>query len=168
MLIPSAYRKRLSRQVIWWRKSNDLCHNLFVNYCRQNAEGHVLFNAVHKLFSIEMEPSFWYHEKDTRKGIANSYYRSLCIKCDHMRMEIGLAWKLTCICDKNVLILKLIINKSPISPINLPMLVCFIWVTKRKKSSYEATYIIPLLALYKYVYMPLNMYTVKTHFQRFK
>lgn len=32
---------------------------------------------------------------------------------------------------------------------------------KTKKSSYEATYMIPLLALYKYVYMPLNMYTVK-------
>lgn len=45
------------------------------------------------------------------------------------------------------------------------MLVCFIWVTKRKKSSYEATYIIPLLALYKYVNMPLNMYTVKRTFR---
>lgn len=83
-------------------------------------------------------------------------------------MEIALAWKLTCICDKNFLILKLIINKSPISPNKFAYASLFYMGNKTKKSSYEATYIIPLLALYKYVYMPLNMYTVKTHFQRFK
>lgn len=81
-----------------------------------------------------------------------------------MWMEIGFIWKLICICDKNVLILKLIINKSLIFFINLFMLVCFIWVIKWKKLSYEVIYIILLLVLYKYVYMLLNMYIEKMYF----
>lgn len=39
------------------------------------------------------------------------------------------------------------------------MLVCVIWVTKRKNQAMKQH------TLYKYVYMPLNMYTVKRTFR---
>lgn len=48
-------------------------------------------------------------------------------------MEIGLTWKLTCICDKNVLILKLIIKKSPISPNKFAYASLFYMGNKTKK-----------------------------------
>lgn len=91
--------------------------------------GHVLFIAVHNLFSIE-----WNQISDSTERLLERALQILTIDpyaiCGWKKISLENGHVLV---KTEILILKLIIGiKFQFSTMDLPMLVCSVWVTNRK------------------------------------